>query len=253
MRTNYNFTVDDFKWGVLSSNLSSTPIQNYTLGPLQYARVDLSTNHDFYGTDANGARIDAFYFEQNKNWQSVKLLRHTYLNLSTTLTFAPPKKSKKETAENDEEVMQDIDTEEIEVDENDPLYVPPITSTDRFRRKTDFEPIDIPWRLSTTVRYTWNRPNPTLEPTKTLWLENSLELTLTKNWSINYHNRYDLVENHLVSSGFTFYRDLHCWQGLLIWDPVGVGGNYFMVKISVQAQSLRDLKIEKREGQGGYF
>ena len=253
LRTNYNLSADQFKWGVLSSSINSTPIQNYTIGPINYARIDLSTNHDFYATNANGAKIDNFYFEQNKNWQSAKLLRMTSLNLTATFTIAPPKKSDKEVSDEDLQSAPEIDLEETNLDENDPLFIPSISTNDRFRRKSDFDPIDIPWRVNTVIRYTWNRPNPILEPTKTLWLENSLELTLTKNWSINYHNRYDLVNNQLVSSGFTFYRDMHCWQGLLIWDPVGVGGNYFMVKISVQAQSLRDLKIEKREGQGGYF
>jgi hypothetical protein len=75
---------------------------------------------------------------------------------------------------------------------------------------------------------------------------------LTKNWSLSYNNRVDIVTGEIVSSGFSFYRDLHCWEGRFIWNPTGVGQGFF-IKINVKAPGLQDLKVEKRKGVGGFF
>jgi hypothetical protein len=216
----------------------------------------LNTTHSLYATNSAGQAIDKFYFEED-NWKKGKLLRLTNLNLNASFRFTPWKKEKKEkTVEfaGTKEWSSEVETmpSDTALPPENVLYVPPIQNTDRLLHNLDFKPPTIAWDWSATLRYSWNQPNPTIEASKTLWLENNLNIKLTKNWSVSYNNRVDLVNGQVVSSGFSFYRDLHCWEGRFIWNPTGVGQGFYL-KINVKSSSLQDLKIERRKGVGGFL
>ena len=246
--SNYNFSAEQFKLGNLSSSFRAEPIRGTRIGPLTGLTVDLYTTHSPYMISPTGQLIDKFYYEDG-NWQEGKILRLTNFNLITGWSFASTKKKKQTSGYQSEYEPAGEDTLGL----NTEIFeMPPLESEDRLSRSVDFEPIDIPWNLNTSFRYTWSRPNPNVEPTKTLWIDNSLSLTLSENWSISYSNSIDLATGQVVSSGFTFYRDMHCWEGRFIWNPSGVGQGFF-IKINPQSSSLHDLKVEKRKGQGGFL
>lgn len=253
--TSYNIVADKNKWGSISTSFRAQPIQGTNIGPLLGLTVDMSTTHSIYANNAAGAVTNTFYYADNDNWKAGKLLRLTYFNLNSSFRFAAQKKDKKKEKEDAVEFVESDEWEETDedvIDENSPLYIPPIETSDRFRRDFNFKPKEIPWDMTTGLRYTWNKSSTVADPDKTLWLENSLNLNLTTNWSVSYTNRIDLVTKEIVSSGFTFYRDMHCWEGRFIWNPTGIGQGFFL-KINVKSPGLRDLKVEKRKGVGGFL
>ncbi|NQS97711.1 MAG: LPS-assembly protein LptD [candidate division Zixibacteria bacterium] len=248
--TSYNFLAEQFKWGNLSSSFRAEPVRGTRIGPLMGLTIDLQTTHSPYKTTPFGTLVEKFYFEDG-NWQRGKLFRLTYFNLSAGLRFASQKKEKsvkKEFVESEEWTAEE-DT--VETGEGI-LDLPVMETQDRLGRDLNFKPTDIPWDMNTGLRYTWSRSNTYIEPTRTIWMDNSLNITLTQNWSVSYSNSIDLSTGMLVSSGFTFYRDMHCWEGRLIWNPSGVGQGFFL-KINIKSPTLRDLKVEKRRGVGGFL
>lgn len=259
MNTGYNTAASQFRWSNLNTSFRSTPVKGENLGYLNSLMVDFSTTHDFYAYNESGVRIDKFYFEYGNNFKKGKIIRLTSFSADATFRFSPPK-TKKSKSEPNTAVDSTASSIEFTADEDSlqsedsPLYVPPIQTVDRFGRNLDFKPPSIPWDLNTTLRYSWSRYSPLSDPNKTLWLENSFNINLTENWAIGYTNRVDMVTRELVSSGLTFYRDMHCWEGRFIWNPVGVGQGFFL-KINVKSQGLRDLKLEKRknESMGGFL
>jgi len=62
---------------------------------------------------------------------------------------------------------------------------------------------------------------------------------------------YDLAGHGVTNQSYTFYRDLHCWEGQFEWVPGGGRQGYYF-KINVKA--IPDIKIEKSEsGLRGAF
>jgi hypothetical protein len=194
--------------------------------------VDLSSSHSFYNTQGS-------------------LLRLLNFNANANLRFASKAKSESKVKEFRSESSQAIlpDTSDIL---SEALLLPDATKSERMGKDLNFKPISIPWDWNASFRYNWTHYSPLVPPNETIWLENNFNIKLTKNWSVSYNNRVDLLTGEVVSSGFSFYRDLHCWEGRFIWNPTGVGQGFF-IKINVKASGLQDLKIEKRKGVGGFF
>ena len=82
------------------------------------------------------------------------------------------------------------------------------------------------------------------ETTQSLNFYGNLEIT--KNWKIGFRSGYDFDENELTYSSIDIYRDLHCWELLLNWIPIGYHKSYTLT-IRVKAAALRDLKYEKKK------
>jgi hypothetical protein len=79
-----------------------------------------------------------------------------------------------------------------------------------------------------------------------------VDASLTPNWQISYNTRVDLVNHKVVSSGITIYRDLHCWEARLTWNPLGIGQGYFL-RINIKSPQLQDVKVERRRNQGSFM
>lgn len=97
------------------------------------------------------------------------------------------------------------------------------------------------WNVDLTHRYSQNRGGP-----KTHWVSTSVRLPLTKNWLLNYLNRYDFTENKITEQTFELYRDMHCWEGRFTWVASGYRKGYYF-RINIKA--LPEVKVEK--GGGG--
>jgi hypothetical protein len=230
--SSYNFIADSLNWGNLSSSFRAEPIKGAFWGPFNGMTVDLSSSHSFYNTQGS-------------------LLRLLNFNANANLRFASKAKSESKVKEFRSESSQAIlpDTSDIL---SEALLLPDATKSERMGKDLNFKPISIPWDWNASFRYNWTHYSPLVPPNETIWLENNFNIKLTKNWSVSYNNRVDLLTGEVVSSGFSFYRDLHCWEGRFIWNPTGVGQGFF-IKINVKASGLQDLKIEKRKGVGGFF
>ena len=106
---------------------------------------------------------------------------------------------------------------------------------------------DIPWNLSANYSLTYNKGyNIAKFADTTQSLTFSGNLKLNKNWKIGFRSGYDFDEKELTYSSIDIYRDLHCWEMLINWIPLGYHRSY-TITIRVKAAELRDLKYEKRK------
>jgi lipopolysaccharide assembly outer membrane protein LptD (OstA) len=102
------------------------------------------------------------------------------------------------------------------------------------------------WRLSLAHRYAESRGSWGLR--KSSWFSSSVSLQLTDRWRLDYSGRYDLVTRKFVSQRIEFYRDLHCWEARLVWEPSGYReGFYFRINI----KAIPEIKLERAKGITG--
>lgn len=240
--SSYNFEADSLNFSSLRSSFRASPISgNQALGPLQSLSFDLSTSHSFYKYGPGG-EYNEFYFDPGRG----KILRLQSFDISTNTAY-----SIGTLIHSPEQVRYDEDQETIgtalEAAQADTTLTP---------RKKPPLPKEwylgqIPWDVQLSFHYTSNRYNPD-NPSKTFWMNATVDASITTNWQISYNTRVDLIDHKVVSAGLTIYRDLHCWEARLVWNPLGIGQGYFL-KINIKSPQLQDVKVEKRKGQGTFM
>ena len=105
----------------------------------------------------------------------------------------------------------------------------------------------IPWNLNANYSLTYNKGYKSSAFSDTIQSLNfSGDLKIAKKWKIGFRSGYDFDEKELTYTSIDFYRDLHCWEMLFNWIPIGYHQSYTLT-IRVKAEALRDLKYEKRK------
>lgn len=241
--TNYNFVADSLKFSPLISSFRASPISsNQRIGVLKSLSFDLTTNHSFYKFRDNH-EINEYYFDPTAG----KILRLRSFDVSTSSAFSigslvrPP-----ETTRGEERDRLTVSGGSVEAPRDTTTEYRPPTRQDQ-----EWYLGKIPWDLHLSLHYTANRYNPN-NPTETFWLNATVDASLTQNWQISYNTRIDLVQNKVVSAGLTIYRDMHCWEARLVWNPLGIGEGYYL-KINIKSSQLQDVKVERRRGQGTFM
>ena len=121
----------------------------------------------------------------------------------------------------------------------------PEKENNKEENETDF--YAIPWSLSAHYALTYDKKhNIAAFADTTQSLTFSGNLKITKNWKIGFRSGYDFDEKELTYSSVDVYRDLHCWEMLFNWIPLGYHQSYTLT-IRVKAAVLRDLKYEKKK------
>ena len=106
---------------------------------------------------------------------------------------------------------------------------------------------DIPWNLQANYSLTYNKQHNIAAFADTIQsLTFSGNIKFTKNWKVGFRSGYDFDEKELTYSSIDIYRDLHCWEMLFNWIPLGYHQSYTLT-IRVKAAELRDLKYEKKK------
>ncbi|SHJ69801.1 hypothetical protein SAMN04488028_101939 [Reichenbachiella agariperforans] len=107
-----------------------------------------------------------------------------------------------------------------------------------------YVPFDVPWSLN--VNYSLNYRKTGFEDfiiTQTLNFNGSL--SITDKTRINFNSGYDLEEKEFTVTRINVSRDLHCWNLSFNWVPFGPRQSYY-VRIAVNSQLLKDLKLDRR-------
>ncbi len=117
----------------------------------------------------------------------------------------------------------------------------------RFYQQVQPPDLSIPWNLRLGFDFGITKPTPLLV-SKHANLQFDLGFNLTENWKIGFTGGYDFIQHEVVVPAVTVYRDLHCWEMTLRWNPIGYLRG-FNLEIRVKAPQLRDIKITKREYQ----
>ena len=99
--------------------------------------------------------------------------------------------------------------------------------------------------MNYTISYNkGNIPSSEVEPTQSLNFSGNIKIT--SKWKIGFRSGYDFEEKELTYSSVDVYRDLHCWEMLFHWIPIGFHKSY-TITIRVKASVLKDLKLEKKK------
>lgn len=105
----------------------------------------------------------------------------------------------------------------------------------------------IPWNLRANYSLTYNKGYKSSEFADTIQnLNFSGDINITKKWKLGFRSGYDFDTKDLSYTSIDIYRDLHCWEMLFNWIPIGFHRSYTLT-IRVKASVLRDLKYEKKK------
>lgn len=104
----------------------------------------------------------------------------------------------------------------------------------------------IPWTLR--LGHSFSRGVPGSTPTR--WLNTSAGIGLTKNWDLDYENRYDLENNEIVGQSFRIRRDLHCWEASMRGRFSGQEWEYYF---NIRIKAHREVYYERGNRTLGSF
>lgn len=103
---------------------------------------------------------------------------------------------------------------------------------------------NVPWNASINYSFSYSNNYTNTYVSNTVML--SGDVSVTKNWKVQYTTNYDLRKGQLSSAtSFGIYRNLHCWDLSFQWLPFGYYKSY-NVTLRVKAAILQDLKLTKR-------
>ena len=224
-------TVESFKKIKLLENLSVKSSYNIFADSLNLSDITLnartrlldifditfSSRYDPYTSNKEQTK-NINQFELNTN---NRLARLTSLNTSIGFTLNDKTFSEEKKKEEDKE-------KENQEDEERDFYA-------------------IPWNLTANYSLSYNKGYKSSAFSDTTQSLNfSGNLKLTKKWKIGFRSGYDFDAKKLTYTSIDIYRDLHCWELLFNYIPIGFHQSYSLT-IRVKAAALRDLKFEKKK------
>ncbi len=109
---------------------------------------------------------------------------------------------------------------------------------------------DNPWslNLSYTLRYNdlVNFTNVVSEPNKVVQtLSFNGDVNITPKWKVGFTSGYDFESKKISYTSINIYRDMHCWEMVFNWLPVGFRKSYNLT-VRVKSSVLQDLKLTKK-------
>ncbi len=115
----------------------------------------------------------------------------------------------------------------------------------------------IPWNLNVAYTLQYIRNFGTHVPAEQKYefiqtLSFNGEISITPKWKIGVMSGYDFMNNEFSYTSVNIYRDLHCWEIIFNWIPMGFRKSYNFT-LRVKAPMLQDLKIRKRTDWRDYY
>lgn len=223
LSTSYDLAKDSFQLSPLSVSARTTIFKQ--IG------VQFTGSWDFYAFDpVTKTRIKKLNWEVNK-----KLLRQNSYNINFSLNYnlsANTFKNKKKTKP--EFKSEQGSSEELRQVNSFP---------DRY---VDF---NNPWSLNIYYSYVYNDAFNTSQnnylKTRIITLNLSGDVNITKKWKIGFTTGYDFKAKDLSITTIDIYRDLHCWELMFNWIPIGFRKSYNLT-VRVKSPLLQDLKLTKK-------
>lgn len=226
-RISHNFEAEDEPWSDLSSSLRFQPIRVFS--------SDLNLVHDVY------------------SWENINQSVNSNLRLRGNLgsSTRPPSTDERELeGEPGEEPWDDeYGDERNDGYPEDSYNEDPLNPSQRGQqsRGTERSSSDlIPWNLSLGHKFSRSGSSSNFQQ----WLNSRLSLGLTKNWDLEYDNRYDLEEKEITSQSFRILRNLHCWEASFRGRYYGREWEYYF---NIRVKAHREIFYEKGERRLGGF
>jgi len=224
--TSYDLAKTEFQLAPLSVTARTTIVKGLS--------VRFAGYWDFYALDSAGARINEFNWNVNKT-----LLRKNSnewnFGFNYNINANKLKQGRKKRYESNKGTQEELD----EVNKYPDHYV-------------DF---NNPWNMnfSYTWRYTdiYSYDNIAYDKkiVQTLGLRG--DVNITKKWKIGITTGWDFQAKDLSFTSVDIYRDLHCWELMFNWIPIGQRKSYNLT-IRIKSPMLQDLKLNKRKDWRDY-
>ena len=248
--TSCNFAADSLRWSNLGMSWHANPYSGGN-GLISSVSVDLSTSHSFYKFHYTnealkiGNEVNQYYWNRSSSFPS--FLR--FKTASTSFSFGWQKPLKKiEQLKTSDSTKTDPDAGRLSLpqDTRQAGYDP---FTGQYRRDPySGQPLvytpQSKWSGNTSFSGSYDVSNPKLER-KAVTMNNSIALSLTPTWSLNYTLGVDLITRQVNSSEISTHKDLHCWQISFRWNPTGFNPGFYLL-INVKNPDLQDLKLERK-------
>lgn len=230
--------IDNLSFGT-SYNLAAT---EFALAPLSLtARTNLYKGlsiryagyWDFYALDSVGTRVNEFIWNTD---QGIIRKKSGDWNLSFNYKLSSDDKKKK----NNKYKSDKGTKEELEEINSDP---------------EGFVDFNNAWNLDLnyTFRYgrVYNTTQLKLEDKiiQTLGLRGSINIT--QKWKVGVTTGWDFQAKDMSYTSIDIYRDLHCWEMLFNWIPVGQRKSYNFT-LRIKSPILQDLKINRTRNWRDY-
>jgi len=225
INSGYNLAADSLHFANIRSSIRSKILKKLNL--------DLSMTHDMYSYDNKKNRRTSNF---NRNNSGVITPRLVNARLATSIRI----KSKR-WDQNDDDQMTTMNDTTLITEELMDLEVD--KSVKNIKSSINNNQL---WSTTINLSYSLNAQNPS-NKSKTFWANTNSIINITNKWRISYRARFDLLQKDLVNHSFSVYRDLHCWELSLNWNPSGLGQG-INFKINVKSPTLKDLKLEKKGG-----
>jgi len=224
LSTSYNFAADSMKLAPLSTSFRTNIAQKFDFSG--------NANFDFYKFDTAStvrARINKYLWSEGK----LPDMTSFSLSLSTSLQGQSKKSASSHQSQSPDSLAQQQDS------------LKALQQYNGFYQQVESPDLSIPWNLSFGIVYTRDKPEPdVLQQRASLSL--NLGFNLTDNWNIKFSGGYDILNHQIVVPTVHVYRDLHCWEMNLTWNPIGAYRG-FNLEIRIKASQLQDIKVTKRE------
>lgn len=224
--TSYDIAKTEFQLAPLSVVARTTLFKNVSIRFAGY--------WDFYATDSIGTRINEFNWNiDNSIFRKDRSEWRVGLNYNLNHNTLKQKRQKKYAS--DKGTPEELD----EVNNHPDHYV-------------DFNNA---W--SVNFRYTWNYTN--IFNATSLAYEDKIiqtlgfsgDVNITRKWKVGITTGWDFVAQDFSYTSVNIYRDLHCWELMFNWIPIGYRKSYNLT-IRVKSPMLQDLKLNKKKDWRDY-
>jgi len=240
LNTSYNLFADSLKWSPISMVLRTSLFNELS--------ISARGNFDAYATDSLFRRINRSEWSVNR-----RPVRMTNFNLSLNFElnnllkslFGGEKEERAPTRTGSEREQSGMGgmPETVEAAGMSGQAGSRQTGEGLYDQY-GYADFNIPWsmRIAYNFYYTKTREESVINQNLTA----SGNVTLTKNFAINYSTGYDFRSKEITMTRIGITRDLHCWEMSFNWIPTGYLQSWDFV-IRVKASVLQDLKYERRK------
>ena len=105
----------------------------------------------------------------------------------------------------------------------------------------------LPWDLNLNYNLSYNKgygSSESADTTQSLAINGNLKIS--NKWKFGVRSGYDFDTKKITYTSIDIYRDLHCWEMIFNWIPIGYRKSY-MLTIRVKSNVLKDLKLERKK------
>ena len=232
----YNFVADSFRWSQIAMGTGTNLFKGLST-------LSVNALFDPYGRDAKGNRLKTFAIKENG--KLLNLVNAT-LNLNTGLSISDIKKLFKNSDENNNANNNN------NAKPNDSPTTSP--QPNRVTKKVDTESL-VDMLNSFRLSHNFSVSRSFLNGRDTTYFQNALytsgNIPLTKKWRITVGNiGYDFTNKRMTYPDFGFYRDLHCWEMGMNWQPTRGTYSFYL---RVKPGTLDFLKVPYNKVIGDVF